>query len=124
MKSLFDYLNKSDLNLIILSSIFHYYFIAIHPFSNCNGRMARLWVSLMLINYNKNFEFIPIEEEIYLNQEEYYKSIAECDVNSNANVFIKFMLKTINSSLDKIIKMGNIKIIIYLVINRQGSAIC
>ena len=104
MKSLFDYINKSKLNLLILSAIFHYYFVAIHPFSDGNGRMARLWVSLMLISYNKNFEFIPIEEEIYLNQKEYYSSISECHFNHNANIFIKFMLKTINKSLDKVIK--------------------
>ena len=93
-----------DLNLIILASIFHYYFVAIHPFTDGNGRLARFWMSLMLINYNKDFEFIPIEEEIYLHQEEYYSSIEQCHVNSNANIFIKFILKIINSSLDKIIK--------------------
>ena len=58
----------------------------------------------MLINYNEVFEFIPIEEEIYLNHEEYYSSIAQCHINGNANIFIKFLLKTVNSSLDKIIK--------------------
>ena len=104
MKSLFEYINNNDLNIIIMSAIFHYYFVAIHPFSDGNGRLARFWVSLMLIKYNKNFEFIPLEEEIYLNQEEYYTSIAESHNNGNANVFIKFILKTINSSLDKIIK--------------------
>jgi len=107
MKSLFNYINKSDMNLIILSAIFHYYFVAIHPFSDGNGRMARFWVSLMLINYDSNFEFIPVEEEIYLNQEEYYSSIAQCHINGNVNVFIKFILKVINSSLDKIIKSSN-----------------
>ena len=107
MKSLFDYINNSDLNLLLLSSIFHYYFVAIHPFTDGNGRMARFWVSLMLTKYNENFEFIPIEEEIYFNQEEYYDSIEKCHNNSNANVFIKFMLKMINSSLDKIIKSNN-----------------
>ena len=104
MKSLFEYINNSDLNTIILAAIFHYYFVSIHPFSDGNGRCARFWVTLMLINYNKNFEFIPLEEEIYLNQEEYYSTIAECHNNGNANVFIKFVLNTINSSLDKIIK--------------------
>ena len=102
MKSLFDYINASNLNLILLSSIFHYYFVAIHPFTDGNGRLARFWMSLMLINYNKDFEFVPIEEEIYLNQEEYYSSIEQCHLNSNANVFIKFFLKMINSSLGKI----------------------
>ena len=107
MKSLFKYINNSDLNIIILSAIFHYYFVAIHPFSDGNGRCARFWVTLMLINYDKNFEFIPLEEEIYLNQEKYYSSIAECHNNGNVNVFIKFILETINSSLDKLIKNSN-----------------
>ena len=107
MKSLFEYINNSNLNSIILAAIFHYYFVSIHPFSDGNGRLARFWVSLMLINYNKKFECIPVEEEIYLNQEEYYSSIAECHNNGNANVFIKFIISTINSSLDKIIKNSN-----------------
>ena len=120
MKSLFEYLNTSDLNLILLSSIFHYYFVSIHPFSDGNGRLARFWVSLMLLSYNKKFEFIPIEEEIYLNQEEYYSSIAECHNNGNANIFIRFILKIINSSLDKIIKNCNIQNkIIELIINNN-----
>ena len=104
MKSLFEFIKNNDMNIILLSAIFHYYFVAIHPFSDGNGRLARYWVSLMLINYNRDFEFIPIEEEMYLNREEYYSSIAQCHVNGNANVFIKFLLKTINSSLDKVIK--------------------
>ena len=104
MNSLFDYLNTSEDNLIIKAIVFHYYFVVIHPFSDGNGRMARLWVSLILNNYNKNFEFIPIEEEIYLSQEEYYNSIEKCHVNSNANVFITFMLKVINESIDKVIR--------------------
>ena len=107
MKSLFEFINNSDINLILLSAIFHYYFVSIHPFSDGNGRLARYWLSLMLINYNKNFEFIPIEEEMYLNHEEYYSSIAQCHVNSNVNMFIKYLLITINSSLDKIIKSSN-----------------
>ena len=104
MKSLFDYINNSKLNLILLACIFHYYFVSIHPFTDGNGRVARFWMSLMLINYNKAFEFIPIEEEIYIYQDKYYSSIEQCHINSNVNVFIKFILKIINSSLDNIIK--------------------
>ena len=104
MKSLFEFINNSDMNIILLSAIFHYYFVAIHPFSDGNGRLARYWVSLILINYNRDFEFIPIEEEMYLNHEEYYSSIAQYHVNDNVNAFINFLLKTINSSLDKVIK--------------------
>ena len=101
MESLFEYINGNDLHPIILASIFHYYFVTIHPFSDGNGRLARFWVSLILTDWNKNFKYIPIEEEIYINQEEYYNSIAQCHINGNANIFISFMLKIINSSLEK-----------------------
>lgn len=126
MKSLFNYIATSDLNILILSSIFHYYFVAIHPFTDGNGRMARFWVTLMLINYNRAFEFIPIEEEIYLNRDEYYSSIEQCHNNSNANIFIKFMLKIINSALDKVINTSNFILnhtqnkIIELIVNNQN----
>lgn len=107
MKSLFAYIANSDLNIIVLAAIFHYYFVSIHPFSDGNGRCARFWVTLMLIDYDKNFEFIPLEEEIYLNQDNYYSAIADCHNNGNANVFIRFILKTINSSIDKLIRNSN-----------------
>ena len=70
-------------------------------FADGNGRMARFWVSLMLTNYNSKFEYIPIEEEIYLNQKEYYDAISRCHANGNANEFITFMLKIINSVINK-----------------------
>ncbi len=103
MKKLFEFMidNENKIHPLVLSSIFHYYFVYIHPFSDGNGRMARFWVSLILTDWNSKFEYIPIEEEIYLNQQKYYDSIAECHVNGNANVFIDFMLKCIHSSLEK-----------------------
>lgn len=103
MKSLFNFIteNENKIHPLILSSIFHYYFVYIHPFSDGNGRMARFWVSLILTNWNSKFEYIPIEEEIYLNQTKYYDSIAQCHINGNVNVFIDFMLMCINSSLEK-----------------------
>jgi len=104
MKSLFEFLNDNEnkIHPLILSSIFHYYFVYIHPFTDGNGRIVRFWVSLILICYNYKFEYIPIEEEIYLNQEEYYNSISECHNNGNVNVFIDFMLKIINNCLEKL----------------------
>ncbi len=102
MKSLFKFLNNSNnIHPLIIASIFHYYFVYIHPFSDGNGRMARFWVSLILTNWNSKFEYIPIEEELYLNQEEYYSSIDKCHTNGNANVFIGFMLMCINNILNK-----------------------
>lgn len=107
MKNLFENLDNNNINKLILASLFHYYFVSIHPFTDGNGRMARFWSTLILIEYNNNFEFIPIEEEIYLNQANYYEAIEKSHINSNANLFIKFMLEIINSSLDKIIANNN-----------------
>ena len=63
--------------------------------------MARFWVSLILINWKEQFEYIPLEEEIYLNQNEYYEAISACHINENANVFIEFMLNIIDKTLEK-----------------------
>jgi Fic family protein len=108
MNSLFKYLNESDIHSLILACVFHYYFVAIHPFSDGNGRIARFWLSLILTKYDNSFEFIPVEEEIKNNQDEYYQAIEECHINNNANQFIKYMLKVINKSLDKIISKNDI----------------
>ena len=112
MKSLFQFMidNENEIHPLILSCIFHYYFVYIHPFSDGNGRMARFWVSLILTRWNPKFEYIPIEEEIYLNQQKYYDSIAQCHVNGNVNVFIDFMLMCIHSSLEKITQKTTQKI--------------
>ncbi len=103
MNSLFDFINCNEgkIHPLILSSIFHYYFVYVHPFSDGNGRMARFWTSLMLMNWNSKFKYIPIEEEIYLNQKKYYDAIAQCHINGNANVFIEFMLNVINDLMEK-----------------------
>ena len=108
MNSLFKYINESDIHPLILACVFHYYFVAIHPFSDGNGRIARFWLSLILTKYDNSFEFIPVEEEIKNNQEEYYQAIEVCHINNNTNQFIKYMLKVINKSLDKIISKNDI----------------
>lgn len=107
INSLFLYLNTNKINKLVLSAIFHYYLVSIHPFSDGNGRIARFWMNLILISYNNKFKFIPVDEEIYLNSEDYYKAIKNSHINGNANVFIKFILKMINDSILKtIINIG------------------
>ena len=103
MKSLFEFINENEKSIhpLVLSALFHYYFVYIHPFSDGNGRIARFWVTLILTSWNSKFAYIPIEEEIYIHQKDYYKAIESCHINGNANVFISFMLKCINSSLEK-----------------------
>lgn len=101
MKSLFKYIknNEKKIHPLVLSSIFHYYFVFIHPYTDGNGRVARFWVSLMLTDYNEAFTYLPFEETIYKYRKEYYKSIDSCHLNGNANVFITFMLKIIKETI-------------------------
>ena len=104
MNELFEYLNENKdlIHPLVLSSIFHYYVVYIHPFTDGNGRIARFWMSLILREYNSDFEYIPFEEEIYLNQEEYYRAIEECHNNGNVNKFIEYILESILKCLEKI----------------------
>ena len=104
MKNLFNFIteNEKEIHPLILSSIFHYYFVYIHPFSDGNGRMARFWVSLILTNWNSKFEYIPIESQIEKFQDDYYNAIAKCHVDGESTFFIEFMLSQIDKILDEL----------------------
>ena len=103
MNDLFEWLNenKDTIHPLILSSIFHYEFVFIHPFTNGNGRTVRLWQNSILYKWKDIFEYLPIESKIHKYQDEYYDSIAKCHKNANSNVFIEFMLKMIDETLDE-----------------------
>lgn len=105
MNNLFKWLNynKDKIHPLILSSIFHYEFVFIHPFSDGNGRVARLWQNAILYNWKDIFEYIPIESKIHKYQNEYYKAIADCNNEGNLNEFISFMLKMIDDTLEELI---------------------
>lgn len=93
---------RSEINNVhplIAASVFHYELVFIHPFSDGNGRMARLWHTAILYNWRDVFEFIPIESQIEKFQQEYYDSIAQCHKNGNSNCFIEFMLELIDAVL-------------------------
>ncbi|MDO5569072.1 MAG: Fic family protein [bacterium] len=102
MKQLFDWMDSNQKNLhpLILSSIFHYEFVFIHPFSDGNGRTARIWQNIILSNWERLFEYIPIESEIKKYQHDYYESINECNSKGDSTLFIEFMLKMIDEVLD------------------------
>ena len=105
MNQLFDWMksNKDEIHPLILSSIFHYEFVFIHPFKDGNGRTARLWQNVILSNWEALFEYVPIESEIKKYQEEYYKVIQNCNNNGNSTEFIEFMLKMTDEVLDGLI---------------------
>jgi len=86
---------------LIVSAIFHYEFVFIHPFADGNGRMARLWQTALLAKWNPVFQYIPVESHIHEYQEEYYRVIAECHSEGNSTAFIEFMLDKINRSMDQ-----------------------
>ena len=93
MGELFEWLNKTDLHPLIVSSVFHYEFEFIHPFVDGNGRIGRFWQTLILYNWKRVFEYLPIESLIYENQDEYYKAIENSTEIGNSTPFIEFMLK-------------------------------
>jgi len=103
MHDLFDWL-KNDLEtpMLIKSCVFHYEFVFIHPFSDGNGRTARLWQNVLLMKWNPIFEYIPLESRIQKYQDEYYNAISYCHKNGDSNKFIEFMLRLIDESIDEI----------------------
>lgn len=104
MQALFQWMRKSEKTVhpLIMSSVFHYGFVFIHPFSDGNGRMARLWHTAILSRWNRIFEYIPIESQIERFQEEYYSAIARCHEQGESTIFIEFMLSQIDKILDEI----------------------
>ena len=106
MDNLFDWMNKvkDTINPLILSSVFHYEFVFIHPFHDDNGRTARLWQTAILSHWEKAFTYLPIESMIKKNQEDYYKVIDNCNKAGNSTEFIEFMLKMIDDTIDETTK--------------------
>ncbi|MEG1608481.1 MAG: Fic family protein [Clostridia bacterium] len=95
MENLFEWLKTSKTHDIIKSCIFHYEFEFIHPFRDGNGRMGRLWQTVILSNWKPIFAWIPIETIILARQQEYYNAIAMSTSSGSCNAFILFMLSAI-----------------------------
>ncbi len=95
MADLFGWLAATDAHPLIASSVFHYEFEFIHPFADGNGRMGRLWQSLILARWNPLFADIPVESLIFEHQAEYYQAIQESTSQSDSAPFIAFMLRMI-----------------------------
>ncbi len=103
INDLFTWLKDSEVNALIKSSVFHYEFEFTHPFMDGNGRMGRLWQTLLLSKWQPIFKWLPIENMIYKKQEEYYAAIRESTSCGNSNPFIIYMLNIIKDTINEII---------------------
>ncbi len=102
IKELVDWAKKADVHPLIKSCVFHYEFEFIHPFADGNGRMGRMWQTLILYNWKTLFGWLPIETLIRERQEEYYKVLGECDHSADSGKFVEFLLTTIYDALCEI----------------------
>ena len=102
MVNLFEWLNatRGEVNALIASCVFHYELVFIHPFTDGNGRMARLWQTAILGSWRPVFHRIPVENRIEMTQQEYYEAIDRCNRAGDSTVFVEFMLQTILNAVE------------------------
>lgn len=99
MKDLLGWLKRTDAHPLIAGCVFHYELEFIDPFADGNGRMGRLWQTLILSRWNPLFAFLPVETVIRDQQSEYYKVLAICDNAGNSTAFIEFLLRALQTAL-------------------------
>ena len=107
MKDLFNYLKDSEELTLLKSCVFHYEMEFIHPFLDGNGRMGRLWQTLILMSEYPVFEFLPFETIISETQDEYYKSLSLSDLSGESTLFIEYILGAIDKSLQSLLNYNN-----------------
>jgi len=103
MNDLLAWLKKTDAHPLIAGAVFHYEFEFIHPFSDGNGRMGRLWQTLILSRWKPMMAYLPVESVVHLKQKQYYHALGESDRQANATPFIEFMLEAIAQALDELV---------------------
>ncbi len=96
---LLDWVKNSNVHMLIRSCVFHYEFELIHPFADGNGRVGRLWHTLLLSKWNPAFAWLPVESIIHDRQQEYYDAINASNDTCESTAFIEFMLSAIKASL-------------------------
>ncbi|HAK11457.1 MAG TPA: cell filamentation protein Fic [Chitinophagaceae bacterium] len=104
MKQLFQYLRNDEEAILIKSCVFHYEVEFIHPFADGNGRMGRLWQTLILMQQYPVFEYLPFETLISKHQQEYYQALSISDKQGESTYFIVFMLGILRNALDELLK--------------------
>ncbi len=110
MNDLFDYLKNDDDLVLIKSCVFHYEMEFIHPFIDGNGRMGRLWQTLILKDTYPVFEYLPMEALIKERQEQYYESLGKSDNTGESTIFIEFMLEIVLDSLEELLSIQNVSL--------------
>lgn len=106
--NLFEWYKQSALHILIKSCIFHYEFEFIHPFADGNGRMGRMWHTLLLSQWNELFAWLPIEELIRERQQEYYDALAAADKKADCTIFVEMMMKVILDALEQLDKTDQV----------------
>ena len=104
--NLFAWYQQSELHPLIKSAVFHYEFEFIHPFADGNGRMGRMWHSLLLGKWKELFFWLPIEELIQSRQKEYYDALGVADKQADSAGFVELMLEIIRDSLTEVTVVG------------------
>lgn len=110
LKDLFGYLKNDNDLLLIKSCVFHYELEFIHPFLDGNGRIGRLWQTLILKEYSPVFEFLPIETLVKERQQDYYNSLGKSDSQGSSTIFIEFMLGIIHVALEDLLTTQNMTV--------------
>ena len=104
ISELFAWLKESSLHPLIKSCVFHYEFEFIHPFADGNGRMGRLWHTLILSKWKEFFFWLPVETLIKERQENYYKALNAANTDGESTIFVHFMLYVIKDTLEELVK--------------------
>ena len=99
IRDLIEWYQRSAAHPLIKSAVFHYEFEFIHPFSDGNGRLGRMWHSLLLGQWKELFYWLPIEELIQSRQAEYYQALGEADQTADCSGFVRLMLEIIRDTL-------------------------
>ncbi len=100
MADLLEWVKKTKAHPLVSSCVFHYEFEFIHPFADGNGRMGRMWQTLLLMQWKPIFAWIPVETIVKEHQQEYYAAIAKCDAAGNSTAFVEFMLKCLLDAME------------------------